>query len=132
MDQPIGRSTARLGKRELGPMIEQVMRDAVGADYAHMNSGGIRDSLYPGKVTRRHIWNMLPFGNEMVYGTLRGRDFPGELSHINGVDPNREYVVATNSFIGEKWAEQGIKLDRVGPLVREALIDYIQEVRVVP
>ena len=112
-------------------MIEQVMRDAVDADYAHMNSGGIRDSLYPGEVTRRHVWNILPFGNEIVYGKLRGRDFPDELRHIR-VDPNREYVVATNSFIGEKWAEQGIRVDRMGPLVREALIEHIQQVQVVP
>ena len=132
VDEPIGRSTATLRKRELRPLIESVMRREAGADYAYMNEGGIRDSVYPGEVTRRHIWNMLPFGNHISYGRVRGRDFPSELRGIPGVDPNREYVIATNNFIGEKWAEQGIVLDQTGPILREALIEHIQAKRTIP
>lgn len=132
VDEPIGRSLSTLRKRELRPLIEGVMRQAVGAEFAYMNEGGIRDSVYPGKLTRRHVWNMLPFGNHIAYGRVRGRDFPPELTGARGVDPDREYVVATNNFIAEKWAERGVVLDGVGPIVREALIEHIQSKMTIP
>jgi len=125
VDQPIGRSTMRMGKQELQPLIEQVMRESTGAELAYMNSGGIRDRLPRGELTRRHIWNTLPFGNTIYAGEVRGRDLPNELRDRPGVDRNRSYRVATNSFIAEKWADRGIRLKDQQTVLREAVIDWI-------
>lgn len=132
VDETIGRSTMRMGKRELRPLIERVMREETGADFAYMNEGGIRDNLRQGEITRRHIWNMLPFGNTIYAGDVRGRDLPNELRNLPNINPNKTYRIATNSFIAEKWAERGIRLTDQQTLVRDALIDAISARRTVP
>ncbi len=101
------------------------MADAVGADIAYMNRGGIRDTLPAGEVTVRDVWQALPFGNEIVYGRVPGRDVPRPAAR--GVEPDRDYVLATNDFIYEQWRKRyPIELPERGPLVREALIDYLK------
>ena len=133
VDETIGRSTMRMGKRELRPLIERVMREETGADLAYMNEGGIRDNLRQGEITRRHIWNMLPFGNTIYAGDVRGRDLPNELRNLPNINPNKTYRIATNSFIAEKWIEQrGLPLTDQETLVRDALIDAISAQGKVP
>lgn len=130
VDVPIGRAVRQLGSREIRPLIEKVMREAVGADIAYMNRGGIRDRLPEGELLARHVWNVLPFGNTIYVGSFKGSSLPQPLSGIS-VDPGREYVVATNSFIGDRWIENGFKLEDRGILVRDALIDWIKREKVV-
>ncbi|MDE0165111.1 MAG: bifunctional UDP-sugar hydrolase/5'-nucleotidase [Bryobacterales bacterium] len=130
VDVPIGRAARQLGSREIRPLIEKVMREAVGADIAYMNRGGIRDRLPAGELLARHVWNVLPFGNSIYVGSFKGGSLPQQLSGIS-VDPGREYVVATNSFIGDRWIENGFKLEDRGILVRDALIDWIKREKVV-
>jgi len=132
VDVPIGRADRTLGKRDLQPMIEQVMREAVGADLAHMNAGGIRAALPQGELLKRHVWNVLPFGNLLAYGRLRGSELPRELRSQPGIEPNREYVVATNDFTAEKWAEGGILLAERAGLVRDAMIAWIERAQRLP
>ena len=130
VDVPIGRAARQLGSREIRPLIEKVMREAVGADIAYMNRGGIRDRLPAGELLARHVWNVLPFGNTIYVGSFKGGSLPQQLSRIS-VDPGREYVVATNSFIGDRWIENGFKLEDRRILVRDALIDWIKREKVV-
>lgn len=130
VDVPIGRAVRQLGSREIRPLIEKVMREAVGADIAYMNRGGIRDRLPAGELLARHVWNVLPFGNTIYVGSFKGGSLPQQLSGIS-VDPGRKYVVATNSFIGDRWIENGFKLEDRRILVRDALIDWIKREKVV-
>lgn len=132
VDLPIGRSTANLDKRELLPLIERIMREAVSADLAYMNPGGVRDGIAKGEILKRGIWNMLPFGNVIQYGEVRGRDLPKEVRDRPGISPNSLYVVATNNFIAEKWSEKGVSLKRRGPVLREAVISWIEDAETIP
>jgi 2',3'-cyclic-nucleotide 2'-phosphodiesterase (5'-nucleotidase family) len=131
VDVPIGESKQRLGSRDLKPLIERVMAEAVGADLAYMNRGGIRDALPEGELQARHIWNMLPFGNTIYAGRVAGRELPKEVSDGRSIDPDREYLLATNSFIGAKWIEGGLALTDRRVLIRDLLIDWIREQKVV-
>jgi len=131
VDVPIGRSARQLGGRELQPLIEKVMREAVGADIAYMNRGGIRDRLPKGETQARHVWNILPFGNTIYVGRVKGNALPKELREGRSVNPRKEYVVATNSFIGDRWVENGLRFDDRGVLVRDAVIDWIKREKVV-
>ena len=96
-----------------------------------MNRGGIRDGLPEGQILARHIWNIFPFGNTIFYGQVRGKDLPEVVTEGRRLDPRRMYTVATNSFIGEQWREQGIGLPNEGRRVRDVLIDWIKKQRVV-
>ncbi len=131
VDVPIGESARTFHRHELQPWIESVMRDAVGADLAYMNLGGIRDGLPRGRILARHIWNVMPFDNLIVTARLNGDRLPNELRTGGGIDPEREYMVATNDFIAEKWRERGVEFGRDGPALRDALINWVRKHKVV-
>lgn len=63
------RATVRGQEAAIGNLIADAMRQAVNADVAITNGGGIRaDKEYPAgaKITRRDIFSELPFGNKTV------------------------------------------------------------------
>lgn len=133
VDVPIGTSRRRIARKdELKPLIEQIMRESVGADLAYMNEGGIRDGIPEGEIRARHVWNLEPFGNLIAFGRLKGSQLPREVSEGRRIDPEREYLVATNDFTAEKWAEQqGIHLDERGEEIRELMIAWIKKKKVI-
>lgn len=128
VDVPIGTAAAPLDRRRVKRLIEQAMREAVGADFAYMNQGGVRAPIPKGTITVRRVWNAMPFDDAIAYDRLRGSKFPAELRHGRVIDPDRVYRVATNDFIAEQWSEHGgPRLEKVGPQVRSAIIDYIKQ-----
>ena len=103
------RQSVRTGETAIGNLITDAMREAVGADVAITNGGGIRaDKIYePGTtLTRRDIQSELPFGNKTVLLQLDGagitaalengfsaiEDVGGRFPHVSGMsvvyDPN--------------------------------------------
>ncbi len=74
----IGHADVRLSRdskssSRLGNLITDAMRRAVGADVAFQNSYGIRSEIPAGKITVRHLYQVLPFGNELVTMQLKGK-----------------------------------------------------------
>jgi 2',3'-cyclic-nucleotide 2'-phosphodiesterase (5'-nucleotidase family) len=133
VDVKIGFATRAIRtKQELQPLIEEMMMDAVGADLAYNNPGGIRAELPAGDIRVRDVWNIEPFGNYIAYDTVKGSDLPEELTERGGIDPDKLYIVATNDFIAEKWREQGLDLTQEGPSVRDAMITWIKANKTVP
>ncbi len=62
------------GESWLGTWISEVMRAAVDADVGVANGSGLRADLPAGSVRREQVYQVLPFGNEIVKLKLRGRD----------------------------------------------------------
>jgi len=56
----------------LGDWITDVLREATGADIAVYNAGGLRADLNAGPLTLRSIYEIFPFGNEVVTFELTG------------------------------------------------------------
>ncbi|MEM7046246.1 MAG: 5'-nucleotidase C-terminal domain-containing protein [Pseudomonadota bacterium] len=80
------RASVRTQETAIGNLIADVTREAVQADVAIMNGGGIRaDKVYePGTVlTRRDVLSELPFGNKTVKLEISGADLRAALE--NGV-----------------------------------------------
>ncbi|MEM1401276.1 MAG: 5'-nucleotidase C-terminal domain-containing protein, partial [Pseudomonadota bacterium] len=78
------RSTIRAQEATIGNLIADAMREAVGADIAITNGGGIRaDKIYdPGTtLTRRDIQTELPFGNKTVSIALTGQNIMDALEN---------------------------------------------------
>jgi len=67
-------STIRRGETNLGNFLADVYKQAMGADCALVNSGGIRsDAVYgPGDLTKKDILSILPFENTLVKVRLTG------------------------------------------------------------
>ena len=76
VDQPLAVAKRPFNKAEVKGLIERALRDETGADFSFMNLGGVRDALPAGQLLVRHIWDIMPFDNEVVVGTFKGRDLP--------------------------------------------------------
>ena len=81
MDKYVGTLTKPLNKEErldecgssgLGNFITYVMRKTTGSDIAFHNRTGIRYNLPSGKLTKRDVYKVAPFGNTLVTMRLGG------------------------------------------------------------
>jgi len=136
VDVPIGWATREIGREELRELIEQVMRDATGADLAHMNRGGVRDSLPKGELLARHVWNVEPFSNHVVTTEISGRQLIAMNNSVQqrepiqgdeSIDPDRIYRLATIDFKAGQWRDRGIDLEWTDTdvLLRDMIIAWI-------
>ncbi|NLD62968.1 MAG: bifunctional metallophosphatase/5'-nucleotidase [Bacteroidales bacterium] len=74
---------------ELGYLMADAQRDAAGADIALMNPGGVRiDHLAKGPVTIKDVYQLDPFGNELVVTKLTGTEIYSLLHAAWPVDEN--------------------------------------------
>ena len=103
----------------------RAIRETTGADLAYMNRGGVRDSLSRGTIRARHVWNILPFDNELVEAEVRGRDLPQEFAQGRDVDPNRTYRFVTNDYVSGQWQRLGIDFRPTGQVLRETFLDWV-------
>ncbi|MGB2867301.1 MAG: bifunctional UDP-sugar hydrolase/5'-nucleotidase [Bacteroidota bacterium] len=62
----------RNGETAIGNFIADAQREAAGADVGFMNNSGIRKDLAAGPVTRRDVFEVLPFANTLVTFPLTG------------------------------------------------------------
>lgn len=77
MDEPVGRalydiSRVGVGESPLGNMVTDAMREAVAADVAFTNLGGIRSNIAMGPITPRDVFYAVPFDNHIVYYEMSG------------------------------------------------------------
>lgn len=131
----IADATRIIESEELKLFLERILAETAGTDLAFYNQGGIRDKIKPGPVTARDIWNVEPFGNTVVTVSISGKDlkaiFEKEEGRARpGLEDDRQYVFATNSFKAEhfrKALKDAVVVKDKGILVRDAIIDYIQK-----
>jgi 5'-nucleotidase/UDP-sugar diphosphatase len=77
MDEVIGRALIDItrvgvGESQLGNMVTDAMREAVDADVAFTNLGGIRSNIGMGVITPREVFQAVPFDNTIVYFEMTG------------------------------------------------------------
>ena len=77
------RNILRSQETGVGDLIADVMREAVGADVALINGGGIRGDrvLPPGPLTRRDVYTLLPFTNAVMKIEITGLALRQSLEH---------------------------------------------------
>jgi len=138
VDIPIGTATHRMAEQEVRSLVERAMAEETGADFAWVNLGNIRDFLPAGRLLARNVWNVLPFDNHIVTGRFKGSRLPPAMTAEHPVDPNQEYTVATTDFTAANQASSdqlsttGLEFPKIGPLQRDAVIDWIRKKQVVP
>ena len=93
------RTYVRKRQTNLGMLIGQAMVKKTRADFAVVNSGGVRDSLPAGTITYKDILQVQPFGNTLCTIKLTGREVldylgvttkmnpgAGGFAHLTGVE----------------------------------------------
>lgn len=137
VDRPMAISKREFTKAEVRRLIEQAMRTETGADFAFMNSGGVRDILPAGQLLERHIWNIMPFDNRVVTGTFKGKDLPEVVLNGRTVDPERKYTLAVSDFTAANQGTNdslrvtGLKFPGDSGLMRDMLIDWFKKKKVI-
>ncbi|MFC3626047.1 bifunctional UDP-sugar hydrolase/5'-nucleotidase UshA [Vogesella amnigena] len=106
------RAIVRKQPTNLGVFIASVMKDKARADFAIMNSGGIRDSLPAGKISYKDILKVQPFGNTLVYIDMSGAEALDYLKAAAKMSPGS----------GAFAQFAGVTLRIVGGEVQQALI----------
>src|SRR5262249_44675098 len=107
VDQPLARSERKFSSAEVKTLIERAMCDETGADFAFMNAGGVRDSLPEGELLVRHVWNVMPFDNEVVLARVPGSRLPPVVIAGKTIDPNHMYTLATSDFTAANQSAHG-------------------------
>jgi len=136
VDRPLALSEKEFTRAEVRSLMEQAMRDETGSDFAFMNSGGVRDGLPKGQLLLRHAWTIMPFDNQVVIGTFKGRQLPPAVTQGRTVEPDREYTLAVSDFTAENQGVHGqlettgLMFPKSGPKLRDVLIDWIRKQRV--
>ncbi len=90
IDQEYGRVIGELktpweryhyAESNIGNYIADCMRKFSGADFALINSGGIRQDLPIGPIKKLDVKNILPFSNSITKFTLTGKEFIKLIHH---------------------------------------------------
>ncbi|MGO2324055.1 bifunctional UDP-sugar hydrolase/5'-nucleotidase UshA [Vibrio casei] len=76
------RNVVRYKQTNLGRLIGMSHMERVNADFAVMNSGGVRDSIAAGDITYKDVLKVQPFGNIVTYMDLKGSEL---LDYLNVV-----------------------------------------------
>jgi 5'-nucleotidase/UDP-sugar diphosphatase len=137
VDIPLAVSARAFDKREVKSLIEQAMRIQTGADFAFMNSGGVRDIVPKGQLLVRNIWDIMPFDNRVVVGTFKGRDLPAVVLGGRHVEPGRDYTLAVsdftaaNQFSPGNLGTTGLQFPHDAGLLRDILIDWFRKKKLI-
>ncbi|AGB41077.1 5'-nucleotidase/2',3'-cyclic phosphodiesterase-like hydrolase [Halobacteroides halobius DSM 5150] len=75
------REDIRTGETNLGDLVANAMLEAVVADIAITNSGGIRASIPQGKITKGEVLKVLPFNNYVIVKKVKGRVILEAIEH---------------------------------------------------
>lgn len=96
----------------LGRLICSAMMRAAKADLALHNVGGIRAGLPAGSVSARELYDVLPFGDELVVVSMSGREILTELGH--GLGHGGRGLAQFYGFRAYAWRGKEGRLEVVG------------------
>jgi 5'-nucleotidase len=112
-DSGVTRTPGPDGPNELGWLVAESQRQAAHADVAFVPPDWVRADLPRGPITFADLFDVQPFGNDVVRMRMTGADLQAVLAQQNlpgqptllsaglpsQIDPSRSYVVATSSFL---------------------------------
>lgn len=96
------RGVVRTQQTNLGRLIAEAQRTKVDADFAVMNSGGVRDSIEAGEITYKDVLTVQPFGNSITLSTLTGAEITEYLNVVATVDIGETGSGAYPQLVGIK------------------------------
>ncbi|GMM90328.1 bifunctional UDP-sugar hydrolase/5'-nucleotidase UshA [Vibrio fortis] len=109
------RNVVRFQQTNLGRLIATSHMERAKADFAVMNSGGVRDSIEAGEVTYKDVLTVQPFANILTYTDMTGAEVldylnvvatkpidSGAYAQFAGISMTVENGKVSNVFIGGK------------------------------
>ena len=158
LGEELGYTATGLGKEstEIARWIAGALRAELKTDVAIVNTGGIRQELPKGVITKSTVWSILPFDNKLVIVKLKGRDLIADLEtpeagfagvertakgyRLEGgkpLDPGGTYTVATIDFLyyggsSFQFLKQDPTPKETGLDWRAPLVDWMRRQKTTP
>jgi 5'-nucleotidase / UDP-sugar diphosphatase len=101
------RAVVRAKPAAMGVLIGRAMMDKTRADFAVVNSGGVRDSIAAGKITYKDVLKVQPFGNTVTTVDLTGTE---AMDYLNAAAQMSVGSGAFPQFAGIKLVIDGGKV----------------------
>lgn len=107
------RAIVRQRPTELGVLAGLAMMDKTKADFAVLNSGGIRDSLPAGNISYKDVLKVFPFGSTLASVAVSGAE---ALAYLNAAAAMKPGAGAFAQFAGVQLLIEGgvVKEARIG------------------
>jgi len=109
----------RWAESPLGDWAADCLRSRAGTEVALVNSGSLREDLPEGRLTRRHLFSVMPFDDVLVRLELTGRELLDVLEH--GLSGPQGYLQVSGLRLRHRSVGSGRRVRRV--LVGEAPLD---------
>ncbi|MFJ7728268.1 bifunctional 2',3'-cyclic-nucleotide 2'-phosphodiesterase/3'-nucleotidase [Neobacillus sp. NPDC097160] len=107
------RTQTPAGESSLGNLIADAMKEQSKADFAFMNSGGIRDDLKKGTITWGDLFAIQPFGNDVVTLKITGEQVRTLLNQQFAADRNRIMSISGLTYTWDDKYEIGKKVEDI-------------------
>lgn len=105
------------GNSELGDLIADAQREAVGADLAFTTPSWVRGNIESGKVTWGELFRIQPFGNRLMKLTLSGQQVVDLLNQQWSIEDHPR--VLHISGISYRWDPHRAPNDRIVEVLRD-------------
>lgn len=131
MERRLSVARHHYGREELRRWVKTTLARRAGVPLAFYNRGGIRAEIPAGEVTVRHLWEMEPFGRNLVTMQLTGAQLRELLEREQdpipeGLSMDATYPVATDAFLAGRTVAPELVHD-FGVKVRDVLIEAMED-----
>lgn len=109
---PLESSRGLTNSTTAGNLVADLIREAGAASVGVMNRGGLRATLRAGVVTKRHVYELLPFENDVVAMDLTGAELRAVL--LEGLQKTRRpFEVSGMSYAVRQRGESAFEISRL-------------------
>jgi len=139
-------------------LVPLIIRKKTKSEVVMLNRGGLKAEMFKGSIRRIQVIESIPYSNQIVVLELSGAQLKAALAHsnkqvsesrklvllgldtagtsVNGraINPNEYYSVATSDFLasggdGYEVLASARKKEHTGLIMRQTVVDYIQELQ---
>ncbi|MBF0433664.1 MAG: 5'-nucleotidase C-terminal domain-containing protein, partial [Fibrobacteria bacterium] len=139
VDVPLTEIKSSYNRHQVKKLFEKALKEKLKADFGFYNLGGIRDSISPGTLLKRQIWNIEPFSNRAVLVNIPGVTMSDSLkkemkSKNIKFETDKVFRVATCDFVAQHSKQYlGPEVVNLVPgsdstlFVRDVVCEYLQK-----
>lgn len=97
----------------LGNLFADLIREKGNSDISFINSGALRTNILKGKITMQNVYEVMPFDNEIVTFTMKGKDVLATLEDSAGRDEKTSLQVSGVNILYDSTKPAGSRLVEV-------------------
>lgn len=143
-NEVVGTTASQITKATLGKYATEAARKECSTDFAIINSGGVRTTISKGDITIGDIFNVFPFSNKMYVVEMTGSKLKSLYDNNTGylyinsdynsssISNTKVYKVAVLDYVYHYYyyasTFSGLKYEESGIYLRDAVIDYFEEI----